>query len=85
MFLLNEKPVVIVIMFQFRTPFNRLLVNLSFFELLIALTGNSVVAVNSFYREWTFSDRACQLNAFGMTFLGRKGFTVGGSSSIESF
>lgn len=71
--------------FQLRTPFNCLLINLSSTELIISVFGNSLLAYNSFYRGetslclpspltafvgWTFSSAACQANAFGMTFLG---------------
>ena len=60
-----------MVYFQLHTPFNNLLVNLAMIELSLALGGNSVVAINSFYQQWTFSETACQLNAFGMAFLGK--------------
>ena len=57
-------------LFQLRTPFNWLLINLSATDLVISLVGNPVLAYNSFYKTWRLSATACQLNAFGMTFLG---------------
>jgi hypothetical protein len=59
------------IKFKLRTPFNWLLMNLSLTELIIACSGNSILAFNSFHRRWTLSNFACQANAFGMTFLGK--------------
>ena len=44
--------------------------NLSLTELIIASSGNSILAFNSFHRRWTLSSAACQANAFGMTYLG---------------
>jgi c-opsin len=55
---------------QLRTPFNWLLMNLSLTELIIAFSGNSILAFNSFNRKWSLSAGACQANAFGMTYLG---------------
>ena len=37
-------------MLQLRTPFNYLLMNLSFTELLISTTGNPILAYNAFYK-----------------------------------
>jgi len=53
-----------------RSPFNYLLLNLSVTELIISCTGNTILAINSFNRQWMFSYTACQANAFGMTYLG---------------
>ncbi|XP_023335087.1 rhodopsin [Eurytemora carolleeae] len=55
---------------KLRTPFNYLLMNLSACELVISVTGNWLLAANSFSRRWLLSARACQVNAFGMTYLG---------------
>jgi len=44
--------------------------NLSLTELIIASSGNSILAFNSFQKRWTLSSGACQVNAFGMTYLG---------------
>ena len=55
---------------RLRTPFNYLLANLSGIELFIAMTGNTVLAVNCFQHVMVLSYTMCQLNAFGMTFLG---------------
>ena len=59
--------------FQLRTPFNWVLINLSITEFIIALGGNSLLAFNSFCspQEWAFSNTACQASAFGMTYLGK--------------
>ena len=56
---------------QLRTPFNWLLINLSATDLCVALLGNPVLAYNAFHRTWKLSETACQINAFGMTFLGK--------------
>ena len=62
---------------QLRTPFNWLLINLSATDLCVALLGNPVLAYNAFHRTWKLSETACQLNAFGMTFLGmERGFYI---------
>merc|ERR1719318_1062058 len=44
--------------------------NLSLTELIIASSGNSILAFNSFQKRRTLSSGACQVNAFGMTYLG---------------
>ncbi|XP_023344028.1 rhodopsin, GQ-coupled [Eurytemora carolleeae] len=56
---------------KLRTPFNFILMNLSVTELIISCTGNSLLAINSFNRQWMFSSQMCQANAFGMTYLGK--------------
>ena len=56
---------------QLQTPFNCLLINLSVTQLVMACCGNSTLAYNAFHGGWRFSSFACQLSAFGMTFLGR--------------
>ena len=62
---------------QLRTQFNWLLINLSATDLCVALLGNPVLAYNAFHRTWKLSETACQLNAFGMTFLGmERGFYI---------
>ena len=48
--------------------------NLSMAELVIACTGNTTLAFNSFHRKWTLSNISCQASAFGMTYLGM--FTI---------
>jgi hypothetical protein len=45
--------------------------NLSLTELIIASSGNPILAFNSFQKRWTISSAACQANAFGMTYLGK--------------
>ena len=50
--------------------------NLSLTELIIASSGNTVLAFNSFQKRWTLSSAACQVNAFGMTYLGEQYFGV---------
>ena len=56
---------------QLRTPFNWLLMNLSATELVMAVTGNPILAYNSFHGKWCFSETICRINALGMTFLGK--------------
>ena len=56
---------------QLRTPFNWLLMNLSATELVMAVTGNPILAYNSFQGKWCFSETICRINALGMTFLGK--------------
>ena len=68
---------------QLRTPFNWLLMNLSLTELIIAASGNSILAFNSFHRRWTLTLVACKANAFGMTFLGI--FITGVLRFIQSY
>ena len=58
-------------LFLIRTPYNNLLVNLSVYEFLLAVTGNIIVAFNCFSRHWQFDDSACQIQAIGVTFLGK--------------
>ena len=55
---------------QLKTPLNCLLVNLSVTEFIMACFGHTTLAYNSFHGGWEFSSFACQISAFGMTFLG---------------
>ena len=64
-------PVRVSVLFQLRTPFNWLLMNLSVTELVMASTGNPILSYNSFLGQWSFSQTICRMNALGMTYLGK--------------
>ena len=49
----------------------------------MAFCGNDTLAYNSFHGSWEFSSFACQLSAFGMTFLGRVDKCFQNSNSLN--
>ena len=58
-------------MFQLRTDFNLLLINLTVCELLVALLGIPVDAVAAAQLGWKMGRAVCCLTGFILTFLGQ--------------